>query len=112
MIGTIFEDKNGGYWKVSGPARNSYGNRGRPDSYPVIKCTKYGREYQRTNGFTVMYVDNLVKEGKTWKATDNTEASTDGQARGILKRRVTYLESRIASDTEELNRLIAQLTKD
>lgn len=97
----------GGYWKVEGEKRKSYGSG---FSYPVIKCTKYGKEFSGRNGFSDTHVDKLVAEGKTWKATDHTKVSKAGQQAGILKRKILHLEARIAADTAELNNTMAELT--
>lgn len=106
-VGTIFTDRDGGYWKVTGPKRKSIGG----ESYPVIKCSKHGKEFTQTNGFSCRYVDDLFNDGKTWAANSNTKVRTEGQALGAMKRRITHLESRIAADTAELAKLFEQLNQ-
>lgn len=93
------------FWKVTGPKRDGVGYG---KSYPVIKCNKYGKTFTKVTGFIDTYVEDQVRKGNAWKFSEVQEAvSTEGQAMGIRKRRIQFLEDKIAAYTEELARLKA-----
>ena len=103
-IGTIYSF-SGSYWKVTGPKRSGLGCL----SYPVIKCTKTGKEFKETNGMRDWFIEQLHSDGLTWKFSEVTEkVSTAGEASGIRKRRIMFLEDKIAAYTKELEELNKQ----
>lgn len=91
-----------GYWKITGPAKKSVGCY----SYPVVKCSKLGKEYKTTNGFSVAYVTRLNAQGLLYSADTQEKASTDGKASGIRKRRIDFLVKSMHNMVEELNGLL------
>lgn len=108
LTGWIFKHKTS-YWKIMGPARNSYGSK-TPDTYPVIKCTKTGKEFTGCNGFSIDFVMKLYNAGEMSKCelTENVEVSTAGQESGIRKRRIQHLEAELSSALKEVNQLLAE----
>ncbi len=112
IIGTIFL-RNGTYWKVVGPIYNGFGNT---NYYPVIKCSKLGKEYKYTNGFQTSFIDCLVKFGEWNGAKLISTGSTVGIKADIsagiesakLKNRINYLRAKINAYQGELDRLLRQ----
>ena len=94
LTGYIFSYK-GSFWKVRGPKRDgySYGRVGNsaPKYYPVVKCTKHGKEFQSRNNFSAAMVEKLYLEGAMVKCglTEDVKVSTAGKASGARKRRIT-----------------------
>jgi hypothetical protein len=91
-----------GFWKILNQQKglNNY------TSYRVIKCTKTGKEFVQTNGFSVEYVHKnaeiiYVPSGK---ATDLSpeKASRRGVEITKMKNRINFLEAKIKSYTREL----------
>ena len=93
-----------GHWKITGPARMALGIF----SYPVIKCSKHGKEYKQANGFAASYVLRLKEEGQLYEATKEGKASTDGIETGIRKRRIDFLVKTMQDMVEELNGLLEE----
>lgn len=93
-----------GHWKITGPAQMALGIL----SYPVIKCSKLGKEYQQCNGFAASYVLRLKEEGKLYEATKEGKASTAGIETGIRKRRIDFLVKTMHDMVEELNGLLEE----
>lgn len=104
-VGTIF-NASGSTWKTTGPKRFALGGH----SYPVIKCTKYGKEFKETNGFSANLVECRYREGHTTQCVlkENVKVSTEGEASGKRKRRIQFLEAEIAAYTKELEELYRQ----
>ena len=64
--------------------------------------------FRDRTGFIDTYVEDQVRKGNAWKFSEVQEAvSTEGQAMGIRKRRIKYLEDKIAAYTDELAKLKA-----
>ena len=107
--GTVLEIAKDGkvqYWKILGCY--SKGNK-TYESYQVIRCSKTGKEFRETNGFQTSWIDNAVAVGDI-KVMTNSAAGTkadidDGIESGKKKRRISYLQARIESDTKELEML-------
>ena len=108
-VGTIFENRTS-FWKVTGPKYASYGSRSKPNTYPVVKCTKYGKEFSATNGFSDTLVEHLYAKGATTAATYKAGegVSEAGKESGIRKRRILWLEATIKAYTKELEELNTQ----
>jgi len=109
-VGTVFKHENG-YWKTTGWPRlrlksMAYHNLNNPEHYScnVIKCNKNGKEFSQTNGFTLTYIMKNVLT----VVPESVKVSTEGQADGIKKRRIQWLEAEILSHQTEL----AQLKKE
>lgn len=93
------------HWKITGPAHVTF-CPGR--SYPVIKCTKTGKEFKSTNGFSSTYVLSLWNQGLLFKSENNEKASTDGIKSGIRKRRINHLVETMNKMVAELNELLEE----
>jgi len=112
MIGLVFARVKNGvteYWKITG---NPY-NKG--DSYPVIKCSKKGKEFRETNGFSVSFVSSLKenKEGCSdgWiiGSFSSEKAKIDeGIMSATRLRRIQYLQDKISAYQKELNDLMKE----
>ena len=91
------------FWKITGPSRQILGVR----SYPVIRCSSWGKEFKKTNGFTVSSVD-AIPELRMFRPTCKNDslgskaAIDNGIKAGIKKRRIAFLEKHIAEDEKEL----------
>lgn len=110
LIGYIFSYK-GSFWKILGPKKEGYGRMGyAPKYYPVVKCTKHGKEFQSRNSFSADMVEKLYLEGAMVKCglTEDVKVSTAGKASGARKRRITHLETELNNILKELNRLLEQ----
>jgi hypothetical protein len=107
LTGYIFQrDKS--YWKILGPKRAGY--RGY-ENYPVVKCTKYGKEFQSSTYYSADFIEKQYAEGTMTKCVlkgEALEVSTAGKASGIRKRRIQHLEADIAHQLKELNKLLEQ----
>ena len=103
------------YWKINGPLRENYWAGPGAKSYPVIRCTKTGKEFKNTNGFGSRWIDSLPDGPGSEDAphdeyivgvfNDAERVSTANKQRGIDKRRADYLHSRILHDAKELRKL-------
>lgn len=104
-VGKIFQHAGGpGWWKITGPKRLlSYAKYG---SYPVIKCTSTGREFKQTNSFTASYIET---QAVLYDSVSNGKVLQDGIEAGRIKRRMSFLEARIADDNKELEQLKKRL---
>jgi len=109
-IGTIFKRDNC-YWKITG----TIGSRAAGgESYPVIKCTKTGKEFITINGFRSDYLENRGQATGAVEiigvVSEKVKANIgDGLIVGKKKRRVQYLEAKISSCTKELEQLRTEL---
>jgi hypothetical protein len=102
LTGWVFEHE-GKYWKITGAAYPAFGFY----SYPVISCSKTGKEYKSRNGFSARFVMNYHRAGFTRKAESTEKANiTEGNRTGAQKRRIAFLTDRIARDTAELAQLM------
>jgi hypothetical protein len=104
-IGDIFPDRtNYGYWKITGEPRRSGSYSA---SYPVIKCTKTGKEFKTTNGFNVTFVDS-IPEDQIIKSDVGVKANITGGIE-ITKRknRINFLTKKICAYERELKELYA-----
>jgi len=105
------------YWKVTDEPRKSWINRD-GYSYPVVRCSKTGKEYKDKNGFCTSIDAKLNDpECNEYQYIGNFEpgkkANIDnGIKTGKIKRRISYLIGRITSDTKELNILKDALRQD
>lgn len=102
MIGCIFEHHGHDgihLWKVTGPARASFGRFG--DVYPVVMCNKNGKEFKKTTAFDVDFVKKVPKT----RAVTDEKVSQAGIEPGVRKRRILFLESEIRSMQAELEKL-------
>ena len=104
MIGRIFEH-NGRWWKINGPMVLRHG----AGSWPVISCSKTGKEFTRLNGFSDSFVKRKEEAGLLYYAVSNEKCSTAGKEIGIKKRRIQFLKTRIADDQAELDRLVEEI---
>ena len=105
MIGRIFEH-NGRWWKINGPMQFRWGKDG---TWPVISCSKTGKEFTRLNGFSDFFVMRKDAAGLLYYAVSNEKCSTAGKEIGIKKRRIQFLKTRIADDQAELDRLVEEI---
>lgn len=113
LTGMVFKDSQGNIWKVTGPPKGI--NPRYPHyrgSYPVIRSTKTGKEFKEINGFVVDYVEEVFEgtstRGEMLKGPDYSKpekVDDSGIETGRDKRRIKFLENRIAKDTEELSML-------
>lgn len=104
LVGFVFRhDKS--FWKVTGPVRSSFGDG---FSYPVIKSSKGGKEFREQNGFRAEKVIQAWRESGEPDVINTVGLKADIDA-GIQdankKRRIQFLEERIARDTAELQKL-------
>lgn len=108
---------NGGtYWKVRYISHTGY--MGQVPSYSCIRCSKTGKEFKDTNGFTCDWVDREITKSTQWKL--QSEGSDlgikanikEGNKIGAKKRRITYLRERIAADTLALASLLKELNME
>ncbi len=108
LTGYIFE--RNGYWKITGPAQRLGYYAGSSFSFPVVKCTKHGKEFSRRDGYGADTVMQLHLQGLTVKCglTEDVKVSTDGKASGARKRRIKHLEAELASILKEVNGLLQQ----
>ena len=97
QVGDIFysgdlrgADPNGvhSYWKITRPAIISFGHL---LSYPVIKCSQWGKEYKETNGFSVSAVDEIPdyrigKVGRPYVAPLGEKAAIDDGIKSTVLR--------------------------
>ena len=100
-IGTIFKHGADGYWKVTGPKRKMFGG----ESYPVIKCSKRGKEYRQRNGFDAKYVESIPKDQLFFAPTGTKADIDDGIESGVRLRRIQFLKYTIAAMQKELEEL-------
>lgn len=104
------------YWLVTGPARAS------TRSHPVQRCTKTGKLFKDTNGYSTLFVEKLlaakVLSGPQYGGTEYSKTYSIERAPGVqpiqkvnnekaiqvtrLKNRINYLEGRIANDAKRL----------
>lgn len=103
LTGYIFRHNKSWYYIMGMP--NGVGRL----YYPVTKCTATGKLFKGKTGFGVDYVMSLHKEGKTKFVGQTGAVSIAGEADGIKKRRVQFLEREIAAYTAELNKLKTEL---
>jgi hypothetical protein len=102
------QDASHSYWKITAAAPKP-GWISTQDSYLVIKCSKYGKEYSTRNGFLVRQVD-AIPEDKIINTALGVKADIQEGARiGQMKRRVVFLEKRIKDDHMELGLLLSKL---
>lgn len=104
LTGYIFQ-RGKSYWKILGLKRTGYEN------YPVVKCTKYGKEFQSSAYYSAAFIEKQYAEGTMTKCVlkgEALEVSTAGKASGIRKRRIQHLEADIANQLKELNKLLEQ----
>ena len=97
-IGDVFQC-DGVYWKITGAPRGiGYGY-----SYPVIRCTKTGKEFRATNGFSVSFVDSLP-EDQIIKSDVGIKANIDAGIE-ITKRknRINFLNRKICAYERVIN---------
>ena len=130
-LGTVFSEHKTYkgktvYWKIIGEKYNTFGSSSYYNerfSYPVIKCSKNGKEYSSRSGFSSNLIDAIIQEKfhddgyskfSLVKTGTNigVKAKTVGKEIGIKKRRITYLENRIQRDTNELLRLKEYISKN
>lgn len=71
----------------------------------VIKCTKTGKEFSDTNGFTLDFVRKYKDNNEGFYATTSDKCKTDNIDEGIKKRRITYLKNAIQQYQKELKKL-------
>jgi hypothetical protein len=110
-IGTVFSKTviKTKYWKITGNPRSSFSKE--YYVYPVVRCTKTGKEFKETNGFDV----NAVHENKdTFKiigiVSIGTKANIDnGNKIGAMKRRIDYLNARILRDRDKIKSIECDL---
>lgn len=115
------------YWKVTGyrkPQKRGW-MASTVWSYKVIKCSKNGKEYKETNGFSCAIDEslpnapttptrehqadyNIVKRGTTVGEKANLD---HGLQVGKTKRRIDYLVARIENDKAEVERLRNKLVE-
>lgn len=100
-IGTIFLSPDKRYWKITGEARNVFGRL----SYPVICCTKNGKEFSQRDGFNKDFVDKLEWGKYKFPAKDSGKVSRDGVKIGAVKRRLQYLRDRMKADSAEIEEI-------
>lgn len=98
QIGSVFKSASS-YWKIIGGVTKS-GMLG--ETYPVIKCSKTGKEFRELNRFGRSYVENRVIIGIFLGEKADID---DGVESGIKKRRIQYLKKKIESFTKELKEL-------
>jgi hypothetical protein len=94
---------DGIYWKITGAPRGiGYGY-----SYPVIRCTKTGKEFKATNGFSVSFIDSLP-EDQIFNCGVGVKADIDRSVE-ITKRknRINFLTRKICAYERELKKLYA-----
>lgn len=101
------------FWKITGPSRRVLG----ANSYPVIKCSKWGKEFKETNGFSSAAVDALSEHQVYRPINDNEGLGNkavidDGIKSGIKKRRIAFLKKRISKDEKELADLLSWLKEN
>lgn len=96
------------YWKITDGPRSGWISFA--DTYPVIKCSKYGKEYDRKTGFSVRAVDS-IPDDKITRSTVGVKADTTGVEIGRLKRRLGFLEKRNTADQTEMAKIHATLDK-
>jgi len=116
VISMIYKDYNKSiqqYWKVERIGQ-SFISQG--DSYYVRRCTKTGKEFRDHNGFDAKWIDKALQNPNSniklvLKATIvGVKADLDnGILIGKMKRRVSFLQNRIALDTKELAELMLKL---
>lgn len=110
LTGYIFEYK-GGYWKIQSPKHAGYSSYSNPPTYyPVIKCTKHGKEFQSRNSIVAEVVEKIYLEGSMVKCglTEDVKVSTAGKESGARKRRINHLEAELGTMIKELNKLLEQ----
>lgn len=91
------------YWKITGDPIPGWLSH--LDAYPVVKCSKLGKEYKQSGGFAVRAVD-LIPEEKIFKGAIGLKANiTNGNKIGALKRRHDFLVERIRRDSIELDNI-------
>ncbi|MCK9155364.1 MAG: hypothetical protein M0P12_04525 [Paludibacteraceae bacterium] len=111
-IGTVLSiDSYKGYWKIIGVP---FENIRRWVSYPVKKCSKTGKEFRETSGFSFDAIHRNLENGTTKIITSvgvGTKADIDnGILEGKKKRRIQYLKARIENMQKELASLENQTT--
>lgn len=101
-VGDVFQYGKS-YWKITSVDRQGY--------YPVIKCSKTGKEYRDTNGFAHQFVDKL--DDSAFVNTDvGVKADIDkGVKITQTKLRIAFLEDRIHRDIIEAAKLKEKLAK-
>lgn len=87
----------GRYWKVTGPKRGAF--------FPVIRCSKNGKEFTDINGFFDRYLETAPAALFIKNVSEQIKVSRDGVNSGRQKRRIAYLKNRIANDQKELAKL-------
>lgn len=100
-IGTIIYSVDKRYWKITGEPREFFGMV----SYPVISCTKNGKEFSQTDGFNKDFVDKLEWGKNKFPAKESGKVSRDGVKIGAMKRRLQYLRDRVRSDSAEIEKI-------
>jgi hypothetical protein len=83
-------------------------------SYRVIKCNSKGKSFTETNSLDVYLLDkNIFGSSSHYKYignfSDAADVSRDGINSGKMKRRISFLEARIKSDTKEMESLRGKL---
>lgn len=118
-LGTIFKYDNK-FWKITGEpfcidgpnsrfAEEDFNNRYNSNyhgawymRYPIIRCTKNGKEFKTVTAIPVISVYDHYISGYS---EVGTKVSEDGISSGKIKRRIKYLKDKINSYTKELKEL-------
>jgi hypothetical protein len=106
--GTVIQlarDGKNGYWKVVG----EYSTFHDMQIYNVIKCSKTGKSFRNETGFRKGYIHECIADGRATVVATGTQGLKANLAAGIAegkrKRRIGYLEARMACDAKELEKL-------
>lgn len=95
------------YWKINGdPGSGWISTR---DSYPVVRCSKFGKEYKSRTWILVSRVDQ-ISDDRIINVDVGVKADiAEGAKIGQLKRRLSFLDRRINADQKELIDIVDQL---
>ena len=102
------------YWKVTDIRIHKPGTITWDDSYLVISCSRTGKEYKQTNGFSTGIDQYFYKPFSIYSIiTRNTQvgikASTKGKESGKLKRRLNYCTAKVNAYNKEIHNIKEKL---